>query len=187
MSAIPKAPTLSSFDRGRLEREGGVEFVTGKLLEKPVSVESSRVEAIISRMLGNEAARSAKAEVFGSTMGYRCFPDDPLRFRKPDVSVVHTDRLVGIDPEECFMPAPPDLAVEVISPGDLAYDMAQKIEEYLKNGFRLIWIVYPNTKTVAIHRADGSVSHLHEQDEITGESALPTFRCKVAEFFAHPT
>lgn len=84
------------------------------------------------------------------------------------------------------MTIPPDLAVEVISPGDLAYDMAQKIEEYLKNGFRLIWIVYPNTKTVAIHRADGTVSHLHEQDEITGESAIPTFRCKVAEFFAHP-
>ena len=187
MSAVPKSPVSPSIDLNRLQGEAGVEFVNGKLLEKPVSIESSRVEAIICKLLGIEAARTGAAEVFGSTMGYRCFPAEPMRFRKPDASVVRTERMIGIDPNEGFMPIPPDLAVEVISPGDLAYDMALKIEEYLKNGFKLVWIVYPNTKTVAIHRADGSVSLLHEQDEISGESALPTFRCKVAEFFAHPT
>jgi Uma2 family endonuclease len=117
-------------------------------------------------------------------MGYQCFPDEPGKFRKPDVSVVSTARLVDIDSTTGFMPIAPDLAIEVVSPNDLASELADKIEEYLHNGFPLVWIVQPSTHTVTIHRGDGSVSHLHADDEITGESALPTFRCKVAEFFA---
>lgn len=37
--------------------------------------------------------------------------------------------------------------------------------------------------TVTIYRADGSVAYLHESDEITGEAALPSFRCRVADLF----
>jgi Uma2 family endonuclease len=84
------------------------------------------------------------------------------------------------------MPIPADLAVEVLSPTDLAYDVAAKIDEYLRNGFPLVWVVEPNTRTVVVHRADGSVTKLRDNDEISGESALPDFRCKVAEFFAQP-
>lgn len=73
--------------------------------------------------------------------------------------------------------------VEVLSPTDLAVKVAAKVEEYLVNGFRLVWIVNPVAKTVTIHRHDGSVALLHEGDDITGESALPNFRCKVGEFF----
>jgi Uma2 family endonuclease len=71
----------------------------------------------------------------------------------------------------------------VISPNDVAYDMNEKVEEYLSNGFPLIWVVYPKTRSVEIYRGNGSVALLRDQDEITGEAALPSFRCKVAEFF----
>ena len=84
------------------------------------------------------------------------------------------------------MPIPADLVVEVLSPQDRAYDVWLKTEEYLANGFKLIWEVHPHTRTVVIHRADGSVAKLHEQDDITGESLLPGFKCKVGEFFAVP-
>jgi Uma2 family endonuclease len=116
-------------------------------------------------------------------MGYQCFREDPNGYRKPDVSVVRSERLEGIDPQTELIPIPPDLAIEVISPNDLACDVNERIEEYLGNGFPLIWVVYPETRSVAIYRGDGSVSLLHERDEITGEAALPSFRCKVAEFF----
>ena len=89
----------------------------------------------------------------------------------------------GIDTSEIYMPIPPDLAVEVVSPNDLATELDIKVEEYLNNGFALVWVVEPATRTVTIHRADGSLARLHAKDEITGETALPSFRCKVAEFF----
>lgn len=73
-------------------------------------------------------------------------------------------------------------------PGGIAYDvsiMTQTLEhaELTAAGFKLVWVVSPELRMVDIYRADGSVSRLHENDEITGESALPSFRCKVADFF----
>jgi Uma2 family endonuclease len=59
----------------------------------------------------------------------------------------------------------------------------KKVEFYLANGFPLVWIVDPEVKIVYVHRADGSVTKFHEKDQITGEAALPSFRCEVAEFF----
>ena len=167
----------------RAESDGGVEYVDGQLVEKPVSLESSDVEATILILLGNEARKTKEARVYPSSMGYQCFPATPTRFRNPDVSLVRSARLAGTDPQTGLMPFPPDLAVEVLSPNDLAYDVFAKVKEYLSNGFPLVWVVYPNTRAVTIHRGDGSVAMLHEHDEITGEAALPSFRCKVAEFF----
>lgn len=170
----------------RLESEGGLEYVDGQLVEKPVSAESSEIEATILILLGNEARKTKEARVYPSSMGYQCFRATPNRFRKPDVTVVRSTRITGMDPQTGFMPIPPDLAVEVLSPNDLAYDLIAKIEEYLRNGFPLVWVVHPNTRAVTIHRGDGSIAMLHENDEITGEAALPSFRCKVAEFFPVP-
>lgn len=181
-TAQTSLPSVGSADRD-LEGEAGVEFVNGQIVEKPVSIESSRVEARIHVLLSNHAYATNSADVFTSSMGYRCYADDPLKFRKPVVSVVCAERMAQVDLTGGFMPVPADLAVEVISPNDLFYDVAEKVEEYLENGFRLVWIVNPPTKTVEIHRPDGSGSRLHEGDEITGETALPSFKCKVGDFF----
>jgi Uma2 family endonuclease len=124
--------------------------------------------------------------VFSQSVGYRCYSADPSKFRRPDLSVIRAERLAGTEPDIGLVPFPADLVVEVLSPNDLAYDVAEKVEEYLANGFRLIWIVHPNTETVTIHRADGSVALLHAADEITGEQALPGFRAQVARFFEQP-
>lgn len=167
----------------RLETDGGLEYVNGQLLEKPVSVETGRIESRILRLLGNEAERTRHGEAFASGMAYRCYAEDPARYRRPDVSVVRQDRLAAVDVKAGFMPVPADLVVEVVSPNDLAYDVIAKVDEYLRNGFPLVWVVHPNTRAVTIHRGDGSIAMLHENDEITGEAALPTFRCKVGEFF----
>lgn len=168
----------------RAQKEGGVEYVDGRIEEKPMSKESSRVAASIVYLLAHQARQTGTAEIYDSSLGYQCFPDDPTRFRKPDVSLIRRERLAGLEADPGLMSIPADLVVEVISPGDITYNLTRKVEEYLAAGFSTIWIVHPNTRTVEIHRADGSVSKLRQHDEITGESFLPGFRCKVAEFFA---
>ena len=125
-------------------------------------MESSRVAGNILYFFKDYVRKTRQVEVFDSTLGYQCFPDSPTHFRKPDVSAVRRERLAGLDPDPGLMPIAPDLAVEVVSPKDFAYDVALNVEEYLANGFKLIWVVHPNTKTVVIHRADGTVAKLHE-------------------------
>lgn len=123
--AAPLTPT----DLRRLADEAGVEFVDGRLVEKPVSIESSEVKGTVFALLRTEAVKAHAARVFPSSVGFRCYPDDPANFRRPDVSVVRTDRLAGIDPQEGFVPIPADLAVEVVSPNDLASELADKVRE----------------------------------------------------------
>ena len=81
----------------------------------------------------------------------------------------------------------PDLAVEVVSPNDLAYQ-DEKVAEYLGAGVPIVWVVNPNTRSVRIHRPRSSprglVSGLTSEDVIDAEDVLPGFSCPVRDFFA---
>jgi Uma2 family endonuclease len=184
MTTVASHTCFTPDDLLRLPDRNGYELVNGQLVERPVSKESSRIGATIVRLLGNAAHQTGEAEVYGADLGFQCFPNYPDHIRKPDASVIRRDSLAKVRGDPGYMPIPADLAVEVLSPNDLSRDVNEKIEEYLAAGFRLVWIVDPGTRLVAIHRADGSVTKLHADDEITGESALPSFRCRVGEFFA---
>jgi Uma2 family endonuclease len=180
------SPPLSEQDLARLADEPGIEYAGGRVVEKEMGIGSSAIEIAVSAALFVEAAKTGEARVFSQSANYRCFADDPVKFRKPDVSVVRAERLKGVDFDAGFLHFPADLVVEVLSPNDFAIDVAMKVEEYLANGFPLLWIVNPASQTVTVYRADGSVALLHAGDEITGEAALPSFRCKVGQFFAKP-
>ena len=76
---------------------------------------------------------------------------------------------------------PPDLAVEVVSPNDTAYEVDEKLEDYRSVDVPLVWVINPNSRTVKIHRGDGSVSYLHEADELSGENVIPGFQRPATE------
>ena len=113
--------------------------------------------------------------------GYQCFANDPCLVRKPDVSFVRFGRFTdGVLPKG-WAKIPPDLAVEVLSPNDTTYELDEKLEDYQKAGVHLVWVINPNSRTVRVHRGDGTVSYLHEDDELSGEDVIPGFRCTVRE------
>jgi Uma2 family endonuclease len=147
------------------------------------SILSAEVEATIIRLLGNEAHRADKVRVFASGVGYRRVAEQLGEPLNPTASVVRSARLIGLDPRLDVMPFAPDLSVEVVSPTDLAQDVARRIHDSLVQGFPLVWEVQPHSRCVVIYRASGRGTRLRAIDEITGESALPSFRCKVSEFF----
>ena len=119
--------------------------------------------------------------IFNADLGYQCFPSHPRKVRKPDVSFIIRDRLPAEQLDEGFLTLPPDLAVEVVSPSDLAYEVEEKVEEYLGVGVRLVWVVYPTTRTIHIHRRDGSTAVVRSPDELNGEDLLPGFVCRVGD------
>jgi Uma2 family endonuclease len=77
----------------------------------------------------------------------------------------------------------PDLVVEVTSPSDGIYDLEEKVEEFLRVGVRLIWLIYPEVRVIQVIRSDGSGYRLRARDELSGEDLLPEFRCSVASLF----
>lgn len=161
----------------------GHELVDGHLRERPTSERSSLIGGQISSLLGSEARKTREAFLYLGNLGYQCFPESPGTVRFPDVSLVRASRKAEIGDNPGYMPIPADLAVEVLSPNDRVKDVDEKIEDYLKAGFGLVWVVNPHWRHVHVYRPDGSVQLLNEREEISGEGALPSFRCRVGEFF----
>ena len=77
----------------------------------------------------------------------------------------------------------PDLAVEVVSPNDLAEEILQKLLEYFQAGVRLVWIVYPEQQLIYVFESPTQVRGLTRQDELDGGSVLPGFRLPLAQLF----
>lgn len=107
---------------------------------------------------------------------------DPDTVRAPDAAFVRTDRLV--EDADGYFPGPPDLAVEVVSPSDRVQDVEAKAKAWLDAGTRLVWVVWPNTRTVSVHRAGAAVATLREDEPLEGGDVVGGFACSVAEIFA---
>ncbi len=159
------------------------ELVDGHLVERDVSVLSSWVGGRTYRVVDSFVEEHQLGCVWSADLGYVCFPNAPGKVRKPDVSFVRKERLPEGLTSEGYLYIPPDLAVEVISPNDLAYQVDHKVGEYLSAGVPLIWVINPEERTVRIHRRDRSISWLEEQDELSGEDVIPGFRCRVSTIF----
>ncbi len=125
--------------------------------------------------------------------GYVCANDtgvvverNPDTVRGPDVmyfeDAEHIDQL-----EPKFGQRPPVLAVEVSSPTDTVGKTNRKIREQLRFGTRLIWIIDPEARNIAVYRPGHEHYLLEISDELTGNDVMPDFRCPVAEFFAMPS
>ncbi|MCY4466154.1 MAG: Uma2 family endonuclease [Chloroflexi bacterium] len=76
----------------------------------------------------------------------------------------------------------PDLAIEIISPSNTAADMQLKLFQLFGAGAKLVWVVYPKTRTVQVHTSAG-IRQLRENDILTGGDVLPGFSVKVADIF----
>lgn len=178
------APTTYSPDEFLLLPDSvAYELVDGHLVERDVSEASSGIAFHIGSLLKVEADKAHEARIYGADLSYQCFANRK-NIRRADVSLIRKSRLEGLH-NAGTMPIPADLVVEVLSPNDQVYDVNRKVELYLAAGFGLVWVIDPDVRIVYVHRPDGTVTKLHESDEITGESALPGFRCKVSTFFAY--
>ena len=159
------------------------ELVDGELVERDMSGLSSLVAGNVFRRVANHAEENNLGYPIAGDCGYQCFSFDPGRVRRPDGSFIRADRITLEELESGYVTVAPDLAVEVVSPNDLAHELIEKVDEYLRAGVQLVWVIDPQTRTVAVHRPDGSDSRLREQDELSGEDVLPGFRCPVRDLF----
>ena len=159
------------------------ELVNGELVERNMGAESSWIASNLIWLFGSIYGRKKPGHLFTTDCGYQCFPDDPDKVRRPDVSFVRKGRFPGERVPRGYIRIAPDLVVEVMSPNDLASEISVKVEEYLEAGVPLVWVISPDAETVIIHRVDGSVTKLHLKDELSGENILPEFRCRVSDLF----
>ncbi len=109
---------------------------------------------------------------------------DPDTVRGPDVSFIIAERVSPEGLPRAFVSGPPDLAVEVVSPGDAAFEVEAKVHDYLGNGAQRVWVVYVNTRRVVVYSQDGSVQWFRDDKTLKDEELLPGFSLPLRELFA---
>lgn len=159
------------------------ELVCGELVERNMGWNSAAVGLRIGQLVMNYLDTHPIGKASGSDAGYQCYPHDPLKVRKPDVSVILNERLPPDDELEGWSRVPPNLAVEVVSPNDTYSEVEEKVREYRNAGVDLIWVIDPPNRQVRVHRADGTFADFHVGEYLDGEQVLPNFRCAVADLF----
>jgi Uma2 family endonuclease len=109
---------------------------------------------------------------------------NPDTVRGPDVSFVASARLPEAGVPEAFWEQAPDLAVEIVSPSETADEVREKVRDFLAAGTLLVWVIYPRTREVLVHRPGGAIQALAESDMLEDAAVLPGFQCQVSELFA---
>jgi Uma2 family endonuclease len=72
----------------------------------------------------------------------------------PDLIYVSFERLPESWNENAACPVPPELAIEIISPGQTFGQMIQKASNYLTGGVLQVWVVDPEAKSVTVFYSD---------------------------------
>lgn len=160
------------------------ELVKGELKKmSPAGFE----HGVVGMSLGMLLAYYVKANNLGvvclAETGFK-IGSDPDTVLAPDASFVRRERIPQSGRPKAFYPGAPDLAVEVVSPGDTKKEVAEKVESWLAAGSSAVWVVNPKRRAVTIHRPQAEAVTLSEGDELDGQDVVPGFRCNVSEIFA---
>jgi len=184
MNVLLETPSLTPDDLLNMKDEGkGFELVDGHLVEQHVSVLSCLVSGMVHALLAAYCHPRQLGWVFPQESGFQYDPTAPKKVRKPDAAFIRQDRLPESEWNAGYCRIVPDLAVEVISPNDTFDEVDMKVQEYLRLGVQIVWVVSLRTRQVYVHRRDGTMAKVQEGEELSGEDVVPGFRCAVSRLF----
>jgi len=160
------------------------ELVKGELRRmSPSGSEHGVIVINVSLLVASYVKSKDLGICFGAETGFK-ITSDPDTVRAPDVAFVSRERIPESGIPKKFWPGAPDLAVEVLSPGDTYSEVDEKVIDWIDAGTRAVWVVNPKRRSVSVYRSTAEVRRLSEGDELDGGDVLPGFRCRVAEIFA---
>jgi Uma2 family endonuclease len=91
---------------------------------------------------------------------------------QPDLVVIRDARL-GIYRPEGNIDEPPDIVVEILSPGTRAIDLVRTMALYARSGVSEYWIADPERRILGINRLQGE-DYVAVEPDIDGWIASPT-------------
>lgn len=123
-----------------------------------------------------------------SQAGYEvALPDEQNTVLVPDLAFVQSTRVPQEGSPEWTRPwnIAPDLVVEVVSPGQDKQEMNQRAYGWLERGVRLVWMIWPVSKTVDVWLLgrDRPVTTLGVDESLNGLEVIPGFTCPLAHLF----
>lgn len=176
-------PSVTADQLNALPDSRRLELIDGCLVAREKSDEAVWIGTQVFSLLGKYVEQHGLGWVFPAGSGFQCFAHGPERVRRVDTAVVLANRMKEASAHSWFVRVCPNLVVEVVSPGDLAYDVHSRIDQWIAAGADEVWLLLPPWRRVRVYDR----SNLHPQydvpQELVAGAGLPGFRCRVADLF----
>jgi len=153
------------------------ELYNGKVVFKKATFAEGVIQVNIGQEIGNYL-ESHQIGLVAANANFRLWPKRVRESRAPDLSFILQERL----PENLYryLPMAPDLAIEILSPDDKFMQVMDKVDEYLLQGVKIVWIVIASTREVLFCT---SQSKYIVRDKLTAPELLPGFELEVKDIF----
>lgn len=161
------------------------ELVRGDLMMmSPASPKHGRYASRLNGALGPYVDEHDLGEVYTAEPGFLLHPEPEPVVRAPDIAFVSKERIPPEEEQSGFWELAPDLVVEIISPSETGQEIQNKVKDYLDAGTRLIWLVYPKTRTVVEYYSRKTIRELTINDILEGGDVVSGFQYPLEKLFA---
>jgi len=159
-----------------------LEYIEGRVIQK---VSPNRPHGVLQSVFGAHLLNFVMTQKIGMI-----YSDTRCSFGGisyiPDLSFIARgriprDRQGELSSEIHFAP---DLAIEILSPGQTVKQISKKIRFGIQHGVRLGWLLHPVEKQVYVLRPRRRVEILKGGAILTGEDILPGYLLSLKELFS---
>jgi Uma2 family endonuclease len=158
-------------------RDRNFEYIAGEIVEVVSGGKSSRKGFALAIEVGVYVKRNKLGRCTGADGGYVVSGEDYIL----DGAFMSYAR----QPEEnneAYNPLAPDLAIEMLSPGNTKDEISHKVGNYIAAG-TVLWLGNPETQIIDVYVPGQPVKRLRVGDFIEGGDVLPGFRLAIADIF----
>lgn len=154
-----------------------LEFIGGEIKELVSETYASEIAALVLGKVIAFVTLNKLGRVTGADGGYRVGRDRYI----PDVGYISFARQ-PTRVRAAYNSLAPDLAVEVVSPTDIAKDVLDKVANYLAAG-TVAWLFYPDEQEAKVYQPGLPVETILRDGLLNGGSVLPGFQLLLKDVF----
>jgi len=172
-----KTPAVAEFLR--TPENDRCEYAHGEQWEKPLpNTQHAILQGRLASALVQYGKNSGNGELL-SEWHHRFGPEDDKRIYVPDLAFVCAPRHTRLSD---YADRASDVMIEIVSPSESAARLTAKVEFYLQNGARSVWVVDPPTRRIDVYAPGKSMRTFGAVDTLT-DPVLPGFELPLGDIF----
>src|SRR3989337_1772466 len=141
--------------------EGNYEIMDGERYDMtPTSFEHGDLEGKLYKLLTRHL--ESKGHIAVGEVGV-LISKKPLKIRAADV--VYISKKKSPERPKGILEIPPDLIIEIISETNTAWEITDKVKDYLLIGVERILLIEPQTKTASVYQKGKKEAILYDDEE----------------------
>jgi Uma2 family endonuclease len=160
--------------------EGYHEWVQGVVVKmSPITFQHDEITGYLRELLRAYFALRPSGIVKSAPFVMRLSLQDRITRREPDLQVVLGEYAQRV--QETYTDGPADIAIEVVSPGSVAIDYGEKLEEYEQGGVGEYWLFDPMRTQSQFHRLteSGHYRQVIVNGDVYTTPLLPDFQLHI--------